>query len=214
MLWRILSVEGIALFLTKIFFWFFSISLFLFFSLFAGLCTRLFASLKTVSVNGLQSDSHSGVVLAVDYSVEAFSETHMPYVYITISCLVIHVIGIPFAVFMALRSNRKYLYPSADDEQKHNDAVDQFGTLYLQYEEKYWYWEVTVIFKKMLLTGAMTIIVPGSSAQLAVAVLIVFTNVLLVLKMAPFVDDTDGTNVVCYCAIVGNCDNLLTSLFY
>ena len=48
--------------------------------LYPGLCTRLFASLKQVTVVGLKSSSHSGNVLAVDYSIEAFGSEHQPYV--------------------------------------------------------------------------------------------------------------------------------------
>ena len=58
-------------------------------------------------------------------------------------------------------------------------------------EPKYWYWEVIIILKKMMLTGAMTIIGSGSSAQLVIALLIVMVNLLLVLKLAPFVDEAD-----------------------
>ena len=103
--------------------------------LYPGLCTRLFASLKMVTVNGLASTTHSGVVLAVDYSVEAFGETHMPYVYLTIVCMVVFVLGIPLSILLALKTNRKYLYTMGDTEasmQRHNDVVDEFGTLYLQ----------------------------------------------------------------------------------
>jgi len=42
-----------------------------------------------------------------------------------------------------------------------------------------------------MLTGAMTIIEPGSSAQLVIALLVVLINMLFVLKLAPFVDDAD-----------------------
>ena len=42
-----------------------------------------------------------------------------------------------------------------------------------------------------MLTGAMTIIQPGSSAQLVIALLVVLINMLFVLKLAPFVDDAD-----------------------
>ena len=42
-----------------------------------------------------------------------------------------------------------------------------------------------------MLTGAMTIIQPGSSAQLVIALLIVLINMLFVLKLAPFADDAD-----------------------
>jgi hypothetical protein len=58
-------------------------------------------------------------------------------------------------------------------------------------EPRYWYWEVTVIVKKMLLTGACNIITPGSSSQIAIALLIVQVNLLLVLKLGPFVDAAD-----------------------
>jgi hypothetical protein len=162
--------------------------------LYPGLCTRLFASLKRVSVSGLESSTHTGYVLAVDYSVEAFGTEHQPYVILCIVCMVVYVLGIPLAVLLALRSNRKYLYDEGTTDEhllRHQAVVEKFGTLYLQYEPKYWYWEVTVIFKKMLLTGAMTVIAAGSSAQLVIALLIVLTNVLFILKTAPFVDDAD-----------------------
>ena len=59
------------------------------------------------------------------------------------------------------------------------------------YEPKYWYWEVTVILKNMMLTGAMTVIATGSSAQLVIALLIVLINLLFVFKLGPFVHDAD-----------------------
>ena len=159
-----------------------------------GLCTRLFSSLKTVQVRGLASEHHSGIVLSVDYGVEAFKVEHMPYLYLTIACMVIYVIGIPLAVFLVLKANLKYLYTEGDTEEhkmRHEDCMAEFGTLYLQYESKYWYWEVIVILKKMLLTGAMTIVASGTSAQLAVAIIVVLTNLLIVLKTGPFVDAAD-----------------------
>jgi len=178
--------------------------------LYPGLCTLLFASLKQVTVAGLESATHSGQVLAVDYGVEAFGTEHQPYVILCIICMVVYVLGIPLAVFLALRSNRKYLYSDSEgdtDEHRlrHQDVVDEFGTLYLQYEPAYWYWEVIVIFKKMLLTGAMTIIAAGSSAQLVIALMIVSINLLVILKLAPFVDDADD-----YLSFLTSCQMFLT----
>jgi hypothetical protein len=43
----------------------------------------------------------------------------------------------------------------------------------------------------MLLTGAITVIGAGSSTQLVVAFLIVLFNMLLILKLGPFIDDFD-----------------------
>ena len=102
-----------------------------------GLCTRLFSSLKVVTVNGLASPTHSGRVLAVDYSVEAFGEHHMPFVYLTVVSMVVYVLGVPLCVYLALKANKKYLYlhgVAQDEIDRHHDVVDEFGTLYLQCE--------------------------------------------------------------------------------
>jgi hypothetical protein len=64
---------------------------------------------------------------------------------------------------------------------------------------------VIVIFKKMLLTGAMTIVKPGSSAQLSIALIIVLFNMLLELKLAPYADEADD-----WLAFLTNIQMLLT----
>ena len=105
--------------------------------LYPGLCTRLFSSLKTVQVPGLATATHSGRVLAVDYSVEAFGKEHMPFVFLALAGFGVYVVGVPLCVLMALRCNRKYLYTEGTTEKskkKHEQVVNSFGTLYLQCE--------------------------------------------------------------------------------
>ena len=50
---------------------------------------------------------------------------------------------------------------------------------------------MTVILKKTMLTGAMSIIGSGSSAQLSIGFLIVLFNMMLILKLGPFADTAD-----------------------
>ena len=98
--------------------------------LYPGLCTRLFSSLKTVNIIGVEDS-----VLAVDYSIYAFQEQHMPYVFFTIGCMIVYVLGIPFGVCIALHKNRKYLYSKGTTEEhrrRHEEVVEEFGTLFLQ----------------------------------------------------------------------------------
>ena len=66
-----------------------------------------------------------------------------------------------------------------------------FGGLYLQYEEKYWWFEMVVVLQKMIMTGAMCVIAPGSSLQLLAAVLVTLIYMLLVLKTAPYGEDSE-----------------------
>eukprot|EP00946_MAST-07B_sp_MAST-7B-sp1_P001651 g1651.t1 len=48
-----------------------------------------------------------------------------------------------------------------------------------------------VIFKKMLLTGALTVVAPGSTVQVVIGIIIVLFNLLYVLKTGPFADPAD-----------------------
>ena len=79
--------------------------------------------------------------------------------------------------------------------------------IFIADEPKYYWWEITVIFKKMLLTGAMGVIAAGSSLQLILALLIVLFDMLLVLKIAPFLDDADD-----YLSFLTSLQMLLTLL--
>ena len=60
-----------------------------------------------------------------------------------------------------------------------------------RYEPQYWYYEIYVLIKKMLLTGAIMVIAQGSSAQILIAIMIVLFFMLSVLKMGPFEADAD-----------------------
>ena len=121
--------------------------------MYPGICVRLFSTLKCIQVPGLASDVHSGIVMASDYAVQCYVDEHATAVLVAIICGITWVFGIPAAVAVALKCNRTYLHTvgKEDDEEhlaKHKDVVDEFGTLFLQYEPKYYWWEVTVIFKK------------------------------------------------------------------
>ena len=50
---------------------------------------------------------------------------------------------------------------------------------------------MVIIIQKMLMTGAMCVIAPGSSLQLLVAVLVTLIYMLLVLKTAPYEEDSE-----------------------
>ena len=49
----------------------------------------------------------------------------------------------------------------------------------------------TVIVKKCIITGAMTVILPGTPVQIAITLLIVFADLLFLMKLEPYEDHTD-----------------------
>lgn len=50
---------------------------------------------------------------------------------------------------------------------------------------------MAVILQKMIMTGAMCVVAPGSSVQLLIAILVMFMYTLLVLKTAPYEKDSE-----------------------
>eukprot|EP00943_MAST-04B_sp_MAST-4B-sp1_P003134 g3134.t1 len=66
-----------------------------------------------------------------------------------------------------------------------------YGSLYLPYKDNYWFWECVEMWRKMILTGGMVLVAPGSSAQVLLAEVVCLIYLLLVLKIAPFRYDLD-----------------------
>lgn len=123
--------------------------------LYPGICVRLFATLKCIAIPGLDTTEgnfgrHSGFVMAAAYDVECWKGEHWEATLIALVCIGVWVVGIPLAVFVLLKVNRNKLYVSSKnltekEMQEHEDVVAEFGTLYLQYEPAYYWWEVIVM---------------------------------------------------------------------
>ena len=61
---------------------------------------------------------------------------------------------------------------------------------------KYWFWELVCIGQKCFMTGAISIVTPGSPVQLMFATLIMMFYLLAVLKAAPYASATDDRMAV------------------
>ena len=65
------------------------------------------------------------------------------------------------------------------------------GGLYETYDKEMWFWETIELLRKMILTGFMIILIPGSSAQILIALIICLFYLLLLIKYAPFEDASE-----------------------
>ena len=105
------------------------------------------------------------------------------------TCGIIFIIGIPLYTFSELRRNRLYLHDI--NHEKHKELKDELGTLYLQYEKSYWYWELIEMFKKIFFTGLLLIIGNGMAFTIVIAIIVQFIYILVVEKHAPYITDRD-----------------------
>jgi hypothetical protein len=64
----------------------------------------------------------------------------------------------------------------------------RMGAFFKDYEEQYWYFEVIIMFQKMLMAGALSVIAPRSPLQLLIGLLVCTSYMMVVLKTAPYID--------------------------
>jgi hypothetical protein len=172
--------------------------------LYPGLATRIFTVFRCQHVPGVEDQ-----LLEADMSVQCYGEQHNLFATISLIFLVLYIFGVPLAIFIVLWRSRKSLHD--EDSQHHEIAESRLGALYLQYEPKYWWFELVVILQKMVMTGAMCVVAQGSPLQLAVATIVMLFYMLLVLKMAPFEEDSEdwssfvGCFALCMTTLGGLC---------
>ena len=156
-----------------------------------GISTRIFSMFKCKSVPGV-----SDHLLMEDFRVSCYRGEHVPYSIMGYAFLLLYVIGIPALMFVLLWRNRRHLHNKTSGYH-HELVKNALGGLYLGYENEYWWFEVFLLFNKTLMCGGLVIAAPGTSLQVLLAVLIMLFHLLVVLKLAPYVDDhQDWTSFV------------------
>merc|ERR1711865_967222 len=178
--------------------------------LYTGLATKIFNVYNCTKINGI--DGH---VLAADFAIKCYEEKHSIYLIVAVAFLLVYILGIPLAMFIVLWRNRDHLHFEHESEElteKHLAMKARLGGLYLQYEPKYWWFEMVVILQKMVMTGAMCVVAQGSSVQLLIAILVMLSYMLLVLKTAPYEENSEDWSAFValeiFIVVVFDCDGL------
>ena len=92
-------------------------------------------------------------------------------------------------MFTILFTHRHILHNNS--HPRFDQVSKRFGSFYRMYEDSYWYWELVETLQKALMTGALVVIAPGTSAQIFVGILLVLFHMLWTLKASPYVRDAD-----------------------
>ena len=147
---------------------------FVVFFLYPGMSVKIFRVFKC---RELDNDEF---FLTADMSVRCFEGSWNTYMIFGIVCIVLFVIGIPVFTFIILHYHRHALF---DEEHPDYPTLnDKYATLYEQYEPEFYYWEVCVMLKKMLLTGGLVLVAPGTSVQILLAAVIALIYLLAFVK--------------------------------
>ena len=153
------------------------------FLIYPGLSVKIFTIFKCVELD------KGKFYLMQDLSVRCYDSEWNAAAAVAAVCIIVYVIGIPAVTFVLLYRNRHIIMEGTPEEQ---DAFERvYGSLYIQYEGRYYWWEVAEMIKKMLLTGGLVLLAPGSTAQILVGVLITLVYFSCVMKLEPYEDFND-----------------------
>merc|ERR1711871_833390 len=134
------------------------------------------------------------------------------YEFMSMSGLVFFILypfGIPFIFAIALYRSRPTLQAAIEesenkDEQDSNKKIDlsspsnavsvlSLGWLSMAYEPAFWFWEMMEFFRKLVLSGVLVFVQPGTSAQILVATMVSVMFLGFVSYYKPYADDGDDT---------------------
>ena len=156
------------------------------FLMYPGLSVKIFSIFKCTPVDSGE------YYLANDMSIRCYQGIHIFYSTIASACIFVYVIGIPMISFIILFRNRKIIQSTSDSMIEQQELLTkEIGSLYGQYETRFYYWECIEMIKKMMLTGGLVLLAPGSSAQILLGILITLVYLCLVLKFEPYNEDED-----------------------
>ena len=153
--------------------------------IYPSLSTTIFTTLRCYSVIDV------GFMLERDFSIQCWEAEHMNYVIVAFVFMILFIIGIPSYLLYDLWMHIDHLHNT--DSPKYHAIRFRMGSFFKAYEEEYWYFEVVVIFQKMLMAGAMAVIAPRSPLQLLFGFFMCSLYLLVVLRTAPFAHDSLDT---------------------
>ena len=161
-----------------------------------------------IDPNGQSSnDSYGRYYLRRDYSIECTSSKYRFGVVWASIMVVAYPIGIPLLNFWLLYKRRFEIKHRLDPPEtgtleggRHeyihtistvhilSDDTRMVEFLYRSYLPRYWYFECIETFRRLFLTAFISIISPGSSEQLLVAIVMSFVFLRIYSKLRPFLE--------------------------
>jgi hypothetical protein len=135
--------------------------------------------------------------LRADYSIQCAKSKHTLYRVYAAFMVIIYPLGIPALYAWLLWSKRHKLCSinksSVRGLNRHDEnELRSTRFLWKSYTPNMYYWEVVECMRRLLLTGAIVFIAPGTAAQAAIACVLAVVSLAIALYFQPHVDPRDG----------------------
>eukprot|EP00611_Tribonema_gayanum_P009046 TRINITY_DN18761_c0_g1_i1.p1 TRINITY_DN18761_c0_g1~~TRINITY_DN18761_c0_g1_i1.p1 ORF type:complete len:1245 (+),score=365.94 TRINITY_DN18761_c0_g1_i1:193-3927(+) len=164
----------------------------------------VFSSSSTIIFQTFACDRISGTddeYLRADYSVSCTDPRHARFKVYAAFMIFVYPIGIPAAYLALLRRRRVAIrgvpdedtgsfYSRADDSEL-DPQLRAVAFLWQPYARRYYYWEVVECGRRLLLTGVLVFIRPGSIGQSAYACVFAYVSIAVYLLCQPHLNRQD-----------------------
>jgi hypothetical protein len=167
------------------------------FLIYSAVSTTVF---QTFACDRIDEDIKTAVTtryLRADYSIQCDTHEHKIYKAYAAIMIIIYPLGIPALYAWLLWSNKHKLSSKNDASvrmlNRHRDvSLRPTRFLWRTYTPQMYYWEVVECMRRLLLTGAIVFIKPGTRAQVTVACILAMVSLTIALHCRPHADSLDG----------------------
>jgi len=156
--------------------------LFMTFLVLPNVSTKIFTTLAC-----REFDQGYGKFLKADYSIDCTSTEHLLSSIYAVICIFIYPIGIPAMYYVLLKKKKSKIDPGQtrmskelgsakaglakalevrEDNEEEDPALLSLSFLYSNYTPKNWYFEIVETSRKLMLTGGLLVLGPGTASQI------------------------------------------------
>jgi Transient receptor potential (TRP) ion channel len=135
--------------------------------------------------------------LRADYSIQCDTAEHKLYKVYAAVMIIIYPIGIPVLYTWLLWRQRHKLTKEKDEsghflDRQEDISLQSTKFLWKTYVHQMYYWEVAECIRRLLLTGAIVFIAPGTTAQAAIACILAVFALTMASYFKPHNESLDG----------------------
>ena len=116
----------------------------------------------------------------------------------------IYPIGVPLLfAYLLFRKRERIKRPT--EEREKDEALFGMEFLFDNYKPKFWYFEIVVTVLRLLLTGVLGLIKPGSSTQMSVGMLMALFAIMIICCSFPYENRRDNVlSILSYVQVSGD----------
>ena len=130
------------------------------FTIYTGIVSRIFRLYKCKEVEGFQ-------YLEEDYTIKCWEGEYTKYAVIGAAYALLYVLGLPLFQGVILFKNQKNLHKdNCEDPQAQRRIEKQYGSIYIDYKDNAYYFEIIDLLRRLLLSGGLILMGQDSVGQI------------------------------------------------